>query len=139
MTKLYTREQMIDAFSYGKSLEPFDCFDDFIESLTPIQLPTDDEILEAENKVIEFNKDTKKSALMKLNERFQLYLETNDLKQEKFPTDALKKVKLFVYKIYSLEYKTEVSHSRVHSLAIQLIIMNQILSDLDLWSSMGIM
>lgn len=100
---------------------------------------TDDEILEAENKVIEFNKDTKKSALMKLNEKLQVYLETNDLKEEKFPTDTLKKVKLFIYKVYSLEYKTEVSHSRVHSLAIQLIIMNQLLSDLDLWSSMGIM
>ena len=44
MSKLYTREQMIDAFSYGKTLEPFDCFDDFIESLTPIELPSDEEI-----------------------------------------------------------------------------------------------
>lgn len=35
---------MIKAFGYGKTLEPFDCFDDFIESLTPIQLPTDEEI-----------------------------------------------------------------------------------------------
>lgn len=49
MTKLYTREQMIDAFSYGKTLEPFDCFDDFIQSLNPIQLPTDEEILEKVN------------------------------------------------------------------------------------------
>jgi len=44
MNKLYTEEQMIKAFHYGKTLEPFDCFDDFIESLTPIQLPTDEEI-----------------------------------------------------------------------------------------------
>ena len=44
MNKLYTKEQMIKAFRYGKTLEPFDCFDDFIESLTPIQLPTDEEI-----------------------------------------------------------------------------------------------
>lgn len=35
---------MIKSFCYGKTLEPFDCFDDFIESLTPIQLPTDEEI-----------------------------------------------------------------------------------------------
>lgn len=45
MSKLYTKEQMIKAFRYGKTLEPFDCFDDFIESLTPIQLPTDEEIV----------------------------------------------------------------------------------------------
>lgn len=44
MSKLYTKEQMIKSFCYGKTLEPFDCFDDFIESLTPIQLPTDEEI-----------------------------------------------------------------------------------------------
>jgi len=44
MNKLYTKEQMIKAFRYGKTLEPFDCFDDFIESLTPIELPTDEEV-----------------------------------------------------------------------------------------------
>lgn len=44
MSKLYTEEQMIQAFAYGRTLEPFDSFDDFIASLTPIQLPTDEEI-----------------------------------------------------------------------------------------------
>lgn len=44
MSKLFTREQMIEAFRYGKTLEPFDCFDDFINSLTPIELPSDEEI-----------------------------------------------------------------------------------------------
>lgn len=42
--KLYTEEQMIQAFNYGKTLEPFDCFEDMIDSLTPIELPSDDEI-----------------------------------------------------------------------------------------------
>jgi len=93
---------------------------------------TDDEILEAENKVIEFNKDTKKSALMKLNERFQLYMEKEKLKEEPDCLRLHKKVKLFIYKIYSLEYKTEVSNSRVSSLAYQLIIMNELLTDTDL-------
>ena len=47
--KLYTEEQMIQAFAYGKTLEPFDCFEDMIDSLTPIELPSDEEI---ENKCI---------------------------------------------------------------------------------------
>lgn len=42
--KLYTEEQMIHAFAYGKTLEPFDCFEDMIDSLTPIELPSDDDI-----------------------------------------------------------------------------------------------
>ena len=42
--KLYTEEQMIQAFAYGKTLEPFDCFEDMIDSLTPIELPSDEEI-----------------------------------------------------------------------------------------------
>lgn len=44
--KLYTEEQMIQAFAYGKTLEPFDCFEDMIDSLTPIELPSDEEISE---------------------------------------------------------------------------------------------
>jgi hypothetical protein len=44
--KLYTEEQMLQAFNYGKSLEPFDCFDDLVNSLNPIELPTDKEIEE---------------------------------------------------------------------------------------------
>lgn len=42
--KLYTEEQMIQAFNYGKTLEPFDCFEDMIKSLTPIELPSDEKI-----------------------------------------------------------------------------------------------
>lgn len=42
--KLYTEEQMIQAFAYGKTLEPFDCFEDMIDSLTPIELPSEEEI-----------------------------------------------------------------------------------------------
>ena len=30
---VYTEEHMRMAFEYGKSLEPFDCFEDFIQSL----------------------------------------------------------------------------------------------------------
>lgn len=42
--KLYTRDQMIQAFNYGKKLEGFDWIGDMIDSLTPIELPSDDEI-----------------------------------------------------------------------------------------------
>jgi hypothetical protein len=42
--KLYTEEQMILAFAYGKTLEPFDCFEDMIDSLTHIELPSEEEI-----------------------------------------------------------------------------------------------
>lgn len=42
--KLYTEEQMIQAFDYGKTLEPFDCFEDMIDSLAPIELPSEEEI-----------------------------------------------------------------------------------------------
>ena len=42
--KLYTREQMIEAFNYGKKLEGFDWIGDMIDSLTPIELPSDEEI-----------------------------------------------------------------------------------------------
>ena len=45
--KLYTEEQMIKAFEYGKTLEPFDCFDDMINSITPIELPNRDEIFQS--------------------------------------------------------------------------------------------
>tara|TARA_B110000503_G_scaffold27536_1_gene43953 strand:- start:8470 stop:8709 length:240 start_codon:yes stop_codon:yes gene_type:complete len=31
--KKYTEEDMRKVFEYGKTLEPFDCFEDFIESL----------------------------------------------------------------------------------------------------------
>jgi hypothetical protein len=39
--KLYTEEQMIRAFNYGKTLEPFDCFEDMIKSLKPIKISSD--------------------------------------------------------------------------------------------------
>jgi hypothetical protein len=65
--KLYTEEQMIQAFAYGKTLEPFDCFEDMIDSLKPIELPSDEEI---ENKlysaielaIIRWNLDGTKTA-----------------------------------------------------------------------------
>ena len=44
--KLYTREQMIQAFNYGKKLEGFDWIGDMIDSLPPIELPSDEEIWE---------------------------------------------------------------------------------------------
>jgi hypothetical protein len=31
--KKYTEEDMMKAFEYGKTLQPFDCFEDFINSL----------------------------------------------------------------------------------------------------------
>jgi hypothetical protein len=33
MQQTYTLEQMRKAFEYGKTLEPFDCFEDLISSL----------------------------------------------------------------------------------------------------------
>ena len=42
--KLYTREQMIEAFNYGKTLEGFDWIGDMIDSVTPIELPSEEEI-----------------------------------------------------------------------------------------------
>ena len=30
---LYTEEQMLQSFEYGRTLEPFDCFEDFLKSL----------------------------------------------------------------------------------------------------------
>ena len=42
--KLYTREQMIEAFNYGKTLKGFDWIGDMIDSLEAIELPSDEEI-----------------------------------------------------------------------------------------------
>ena len=42
--KLYTREQMIQAFEYGKTLKGFDWVGDMIDSLEAIELPSDEEI-----------------------------------------------------------------------------------------------
>ena len=39
--KLYTREQMIEAFNYGQKLEKFDWIGDMIDSLEAIELPSD--------------------------------------------------------------------------------------------------
>jgi flagellar biosynthesis/type III secretory pathway protein FliH len=47
--KLYTREQMIEAFNYGKTLEGFDWIGDMIDSLEAIELPSDEEIEEKLN------------------------------------------------------------------------------------------
>jgi hypothetical protein len=45
--KLFTQEQMIKAFNYGTHLMGFDCIEDMIDSLTPIELPSDEEIEKA--------------------------------------------------------------------------------------------
>ena len=42
--KLYTREQMIEAFNYGQNPKGFDWIGDMIDSLTPIELPSDEEM-----------------------------------------------------------------------------------------------
>ena len=42
--KLYTREQMIEAFNYGKTLKGFDWIGDMIDSLDAIEIPSDEEI-----------------------------------------------------------------------------------------------
>lgn len=42
--KLYTREQMIKAFEYGRTLKDFDWIGDMIDSLIPIKLPTEKQI-----------------------------------------------------------------------------------------------
>ena len=36
----YTEEDMIKAFAYGRTLEPFDSFEDFIQSLSQPKMPT---------------------------------------------------------------------------------------------------
>lgn len=40
-SKQFSLEDMEKAFEYGKSLEPFDCFEDFIQSLSTQQLPSE--------------------------------------------------------------------------------------------------
>ena len=42
--KLYTREQMIEVFNYGKTLKGFDWIGDMIDSLDAIELPTEEDI-----------------------------------------------------------------------------------------------
>lgn len=43
--ELYTREQMIEAFQYGKTLKGFDWIGDMIDSLTPIEIPSNEDVL----------------------------------------------------------------------------------------------
>ena len=57
--KLYTREQMIEAFNYGQNLKGFDSLGDMIDSLDAIELPSDEEIDEMGKDVIVYN-DTKR-------------------------------------------------------------------------------
>jgi hypothetical protein len=57
--KLYTRDQMIEAFNYGQKLEKFDWIGDMIDSLEARELPTDEEIHEISKDVIIYN-DTKR-------------------------------------------------------------------------------
>jgi hypothetical protein len=53
--KLYTREQMIEAFNYGKTLEGFDWIGDMIDSLEALELPSDEEIIAAGQEQILYN------------------------------------------------------------------------------------
>jgi hypothetical protein len=53
--KLYTREQMIEAFNYGKTLEGFDWIGDMIDSLEALELPSDEEIETAGQEQIMYN------------------------------------------------------------------------------------
>lgn len=48
--KLYTREQMIEAFNYGQNPKGFDWIGDMIDSLTPIELPSDEKIMKEASK-----------------------------------------------------------------------------------------
>ena len=55
--KIYTEEQMIQAFDYGKTLEPFDCFEDMIDSLAPIELPSEEDIVFAADDIAYYGSD----------------------------------------------------------------------------------
>lgn len=53
--KLYTREQMIQAFEYGKTLKGFDWIGDMIDSLEAIELPSSTDL---EKKAFELHKNS---------------------------------------------------------------------------------
>ena len=53
--KLYTREQMIQAFEYGKTLKGFDWIGDMIDSLEAIELPSS---IDLEKKAFELHKNS---------------------------------------------------------------------------------
>lgn len=91
-----------------------------------------EEIEEAENRVEQFNEDTKKSALMKLNDRFQKYNEIHKIDEEPDSFRLFKKVKRFVLQVYAKEYKTEISMSRLNSLSLLIIDINNLLIETDL-------
>lgn len=71
--KLYTREQMIEAFNYGKTLKGFDWIGDMIDSLEAIELPSDEEIQESANKmyIIDKYKDVWKFGVIWLRNKIQ--------------------------------------------------------------------
>lgn len=53
--KLYTEEQMIQAFEYGKTLKGFDWIGDMIDSLEAIELPS---FTDLEKKAFELHKNS---------------------------------------------------------------------------------
>ena len=53
--QLYTREQMIQAFEYGKTLKGFDWIGDMIDSLEAIELPSS---IDLEKKAFELHKNS---------------------------------------------------------------------------------
>ena len=58
--KLYTREQMIEAFNYGQNPKGFHWIGDMIDSLTPIELPSDeyiDEVFQPMTELHQYYKD----------------------------------------------------------------------------------
>lgn len=93
---------------------------------------TQEEIEAAEERVEQFNEDTKKSALMKLNDRFQKYNEVAKIGGETDHFLIFKKVKRFVLQVYAKEYKTEISMSRLNSLSLLIIEINDLLAETDL-------
>lgn len=91
---------------------------------------TQEEIEAAEDKVLQFEEDTKKSALMKLNDRFQTYNITKKLQDRNIDEVLmLKEVKHFVFSVYVMEYKTEISMSRLTTLALSIIKLNGLLTE----------
>ena len=54
-SKLYTREQMIQSFEYGKTLKGFDWIGDMIDSLEAIELPSS---IDLEKKAFELHKNS---------------------------------------------------------------------------------
>lgn len=67
---------------------------------------------------------------MKLNDRFQTYNITKKLQDRNIDEVLmLKEVKHFVFSVYVMEYKTEISMSRLTTLALSIIKLNGLLTE----------